>query len=69
MREKEKSTATGTMRCAMFIHKVSKREPQLCAHSIIFSQNTKNRPRRIAKKAAVSAAKGYSDGKNIKEKG
>ena len=54
MREKEKSIITGNMRCAMFIHKVSRnREPQLCAHRLIINQNTKKRPPRIAHKAAV----------------
>lgn len=58
MKEKEKATAAGTMSYAMFLHKISKREPQLCAHSIIFSQNNKNRPRRIAYKGREMTKEG-----------
>ncbi len=59
----------GNLICAKFRHYVSRTsEPHLCAHRILFDPNTEKRPRRIAGKAAVTAAKGYSDGENIKEK-
>ena len=67
LKEKEASIVSGNMRCAIFIHKVSRKcEPTPCTHFIVFDHNTKKRPLRIAYRAAVFGGEG--DRSNQKEK-